>query len=663
MVRRTLNLGILAHVDAGKTTLTERLLYAAGVIHELGSVDDGSTQTDSLELEQQRGITIKSAVVSFAIDDVTVNLIDTPGHPDFIAEVERVLSVLDGAVLVISAVEGVQPQTPLLMRALQRLGVPTLIFVNKIDRIGAQDDAVLSAISRRLSASIVPMGSARDLGTRAADFVPSGEGDPSFATSLASVLAERDDAILRAYVEEETDVPFSRLREGLAAQSSEALVHPVFLGSAITGAGVEPLMAGIRELLPAKAGEAEGPVLGTVFKVERGPAGEKVAYVRMFSGTVRVRDRLQFGRDFERKVTALRVFDHGGAVPRAGMSAGEIGQLWGLAEIQIGDTIGNAQPAAGHYRFGPPTLETVVVPRSPGDKGPLRAALAQLAEQDPLIDVRQDDVRQELSVSLYGEVQKEVIQATLAADFGVEVGFRETTTICIERPIGTGVAVEILREPPNSFLATVGMRIEPAAVDSGVEFRLEVELGSMPLAFFRAVEDTLRETLQQGLHGWQVTDCTVTMTHSGYLPRQSHSHQGFAKEMSSTGADFRGLTPLVVMSVLKEAETAVCEPIHRFQLEAPTDALGPLLPALARLRAVPEAPAIRDSSCTLEGDIPAASVHELRLELPRLTRGEGVLESTFDRYERTKGPPPTRPRSDHNPLNREEYLLRVARRV
>ena len=159
MLERTLNLGILAHVDAGKTTLTERLLYAAGVIDELGRVDDGTTQTDTLPLEQRRGITIKSAVVSFAIDDVRVNLIDTPGHPDFIAEVERVLSVLDGAVLVISAVEGVQSQTPLLMRALQRLRVPTLIFVNKLDRVGADPDRVLEEISARLTPAIVPMGS------------------------------------------------------------------------------------------------------------------------------------------------------------------------------------------------------------------------------------------------------------------------------------------------------------------------------------------------------------------------------------------------------------------------------------------------------------------------------------------------------------------------
>jgi ribosomal protection tetracycline resistance protein len=635
-------LGILAHVDAGKTTLTERLLYAAGVIDEVGSVDDGSTQTDTLALEQQRGITIKSAVVSFAIEDVTVNLIDTPGHPDFIAEVERVLDVLDGAVLVISAVEGVQPQTRLLMRALLRLGVPTLMFVNKMDRRGADLERVLRQISERLTSSTAPMG--------------------SDAGALAPVLAERDDELMAAYVQGER-IPDRRLRERLAAQTGRALVYPVFSGSALTGAGVESLMKGIGELLPAAAGDPEGPVSGSVFKIERGRAGEKIAYARMFSGTVRIRDRLRFGRDAERKVTAISVFDEGSAVRRDAVSAGEIGQLWGLGEIQIGDAIGKPRRASGH-QFAPPTLETVVVPGTPDEKGALRIALAQLAEQDPLINVRQDDIRQELSVSLYGEVQKEVIQATLASDFGLEVGFRETTTICVERPIGTGEAVERIRKPPNPFLATVGLRVEPAPIGTGIEYHRAPEvLGTMPRAFFRAVEETVHETLQQGLHGWQVTDCTVTLTHTGYYPRQSHAHQGFAKEMSSTGADFRGLTPLVLMTALKQAGTVVYEPVDRFRLELPADLLGQALPALAQLRAVPETPAIRGSSCTLEGDIPAARVHELRQQLPALSRGEGVLECAFDRYEPARGTPPERPRSDHNPLNRREYLLRLARRV
>src|SRR4051812_8489947 len=210
-----LNLGILAHIDAGKTSLTERLLHTAGVIDRIGRVDHGDTQTDSLDLERQRGITIKSAVVSFTIDDVTVNLIDTPGHPDFIAEVERVLDVLDAAVLVVSGVEGVQAQTRVLAKALRRLGIPTLVFVNKMDRPNARRD--------------LPLPPARS----------------------------------------------------------------VYFGSAMTGAGIPELVAGIAQLAPPVA---DGPMSGTVFKIDRDRAGAKVAYVRMFAGTLKVRDRLPAGK-------------------------------------------------------------------------------------------------------------------------------------------------------------------------------------------------------------------------------------------------------------------------------------------------------------------------------------------------------------------------------
>src|SRR4029450_6159335 len=195
----TVNLGILAHVDAGKTTLTERLLYAAGVIDEIGSVDHGSTQTDSLDLERQRGITIKSAVVSFIVGDTTINLIDTPGHPDFIAEVERVLSVLDGAVLVVSAVEGVQAQTRVLLRALRRLRTPTLIFVNKLDRGGADPGRALRTIAERLTPAVGAMGAAADPGTPAARSRPYGPDDPAFTARLAELLADHDDALLAAH--------------------------------------------------------------------------------------------------------------------------------------------------------------------------------------------------------------------------------------------------------------------------------------------------------------------------------------------------------------------------------------------------------------------------------------------------------------------------------
>ena len=237
---KTLNLGIVAHVDAGKTSLTERLLYNAGVISEIGRVDDGSTQTDTLALERQRGITIKSAVVSFAIGDITVNLIDTPGHPDFIAEVERVLSVLDGAVLVLSAVEGVQAQTRVLMRTLRRLSIPTLVFVNKIDRGGARYQPVLDRIAGTLTGAIIPMGSAHGLGTRDAGFVPYGEDDTGFTAGLADLLADHDDEFLAAYVSDEAVLPYRRLpgRARGAGQAGTGAPGVLRLGHHRGGRGV-----------------------------------------------------------------------------------------------------------------------------------------------------------------------------------------------------------------------------------------------------------------------------------------------------------------------------------------------------------------------------------------------------------------------------------------
>ncbi len=575
---RTLNLGILAHVDAGKTSLTERLLHNAGVIDEIGSVDAGTSHTDSLDLERRRGITIKAAVVSFVVDDVTINLIDTPGHPDFIAEVERALSVLDGAVLVISGVEGVQAQTRILMRTLQRLRIPTLLFVNKIDRVGAQERTLLDAIADKLSSSLVAMGTTRDLGSPAAAFVAFRQDELD-----VTPLADHDDRVLTALVQDEVPSP-PWLHRALASQASRALVHPVYFGSAITGAGVDSLTAGITELLPTAAGDADGPLSGTAFKIERGPTGERVAFVRLFGGTIRVRDHID-----EHTVTAIEVFDRGTTERRPHAVAGEIAKVSGLGAIQIGDAIGEPPRRGSEHHFAPPTLETVVVP-APDDRRALHEALTQLAEQDPLIGLHQDEARQELSLSLYGEVQKEVIQATLAADFGLDAEFRETTPICIERLTGTGEAVERMprgRSARHPFLAGIGLRIDPAPARSGMSFRYEIELGSLPSGFMKAIAETVPEALRQGIHGWEVTDCVVTLTHSRYAPRQSHSHQGFSKAMSSIGSDFRFLTPLVLMTALRRADTVVCEPIHRYDLEVPADLLPVMYPILARLEAPP----------------------------------------------------------------------------
>ncbi|WP_342663373.1 translation factor GTPase family protein [Actinokineospora enzanensis] len=631
------NLGVLAHVDAGKTSLTERLLYTAGVIDEVGSVDDGSTRTDTLELERRRGITIKAAVVSFALGGRVLNLIDTPGHPDFIAEVERVLGVLDGAVLVVSAVEGIQAQTRVLFRTLRRLGIPTLLFVNKIDRRGADGERVLRAIRARLTPAAVAIDVPEAQGTAGADRRPRPLDD--LVPDLVDVLA--DDALLADYLDGTTDYPDLRAR--FAAKVRSAAAHPVYFGSAATGAGVDDLCAGIREFLPAAAGDPTAPLSGTVFKVERGDAGEKIAYLRLFAGTLRTRDRVgepHPGRP--NRVTRIDVFDRGTATRRDALDAGRIGKLWGLGDVRVGDVVGARPPHLAEHHFAPPTLETAVVPRNPADRARVHAALTRLAEQDPLVDLRQDEG--EIRLSLYGEVQKEVIEATLAEEFGVAVAFRETTTIHIERLIGIGHAAERLHAETNPYLACVGIRVEPSLVDSGMRFDLEVEPGSMPPAFFTAIEETVRVGLGRGPHGWRVPDCRVVLTECGYLARQSHSGAKFDKSMSSTAGDFRGLTALLLARALSAAGTRVEEPVHGFTLDIPTDALGAVLPVLTGLRAVPGPPATQGESTVLTGEIPAAEVHRLERRLPALTSGEGVLETTFSRYRHSVGEIPTRSR-------------------
>jgi ribosomal protection tetracycline resistance protein len=651
---RTLNLGILAHVDAGKTTLSERLLFTTGAIDHVGSVDAGTTQTDSLDLERERGITIRSAVASFLVDDLAVNLVDTPGHPDFIAEVERVLGVLDGAVLVVSAVEGVQPQTPLLFRALQRLHVPTLIFVNKVDRAGADPVSVVAAMRRRLAPGVVPI----DVGP--------GPG----RTALIEALAEHDETILDAYVRDDASLSDQRLRGAVAVQTRKGVVHPVFVGSAARSIGIEELLAGIRDFLVGGHADPAAPVSGRVFKIERTPSSERVAYVRLFAGTLRARQKVRVGEGEEAKPTQVRVFAPAGAPRRDAVSAGEMAAVRGLGAVRVGDAIGDPPPGEGAVaRFPRPALEAIVFAIKPEQQGSMRAALNQLAEQDPLIDLRQND-RQEIAVSLYGEVQKEVIQATLERDYGIVAQFRDTTTVCIERPAGVGESEEVIRaetktnitgksspSSTNPFRATLALRIEPAAIGSGVAFRAEVEPRLVPLYLYKTpevfigqMETYVREALAEGLAGWQVTDCVVTMTDCGYAAPLTGA------------ADFRRLTQLVLMTALERAGTWVCEPLAELSLEVPSSSAAGVLAALGRLGGRVTGQFSANGLTRASAVLPLARVRPLQHELPGLSMGEGILESRPGGYQPVGDNPPSRPRSHPSPLDRDAWLASLSRR-
>lgn len=646
----TLNLGVVAHVDAGKTSLTEQLLYRAGAIDRLGRVDDGTTQTDGMALERARGITIRAALASFRLGDLVVNLIDTPGHPDFIAEVERSLAVLDGAVLVVSAAAGVQAQTRVLFRALRRLGIPVIIFVNKLDLGQRAPAEVVDQIRRRLDAPLLVLQEV------------SRPGQPTAAVTAADPagwldgLAEVDAELLAAYVADPTSVGPDDLRRGLTRAARRGEVVPVLFGSAVTGAGVPELIAALPELLPAASGADDGPVSGTVFKIDTEGA-TMISYVRLFDGRLRLRQRLPSptGRRSS-KITGLEVYRGGRPEPADSLSAGQIGRLRWPTELRIGDVIGAPVPGR-RWSFDHPSLDTVITAESAEDTGRLFTALTRLAAQDPLIGVRQ--VGDELRLSLFGEVQKEVIETTLADEHGLRVRFSPTSVVCIERPVAAGEAVEVLYDDANPFLAGLGLRVEPGPIGSGVRYQVAGDrLGTMPIAFFRAVEETVPAALEHGPRGWPVRDCVVTVIATGYAPRQSHAHATFDKSMSSTGRDFRYVTPLVLATALQRAHTVVCEPVLRVRLEVPDDTLAAVLAVVVGLDGVPGAPTQRGDLAELEATLPARRLDLLTRRLPGLTRGEGVIESTLDHYDPVRGGPvPCASMPEPNPYDRRGYLL------
>ncbi|KOG41772.1 tetracycline resistance ribosomal protection protein Otr(A) [Streptomyces resistomycificus] len=609
---RTLNIGILAHVDAGKTSLTERLLFDHGAIDRLGGVDTGDTRTDDGAIERQRGITIRSAVAAFTAGDTQINLIDTPGHSDFIAEVERALEVLDGAVLLLSAVEGVQAQTRVLMRTLRRLRLPTLVFVNKIDRPGARSDALLADIRRRLTPHVAPLTAVTDIGTARAGVVPLPEG-----RRLAEALADVDPDVLAAVVDGPEPTP-DDLRGALAARTADGSFHPVLFGSALGGQGVAGLVENVTRLIPP-APVPPGSVApgseprGTVFAVRPGPGGERTAYLRLYDGRVTARQRLTFrrreadGRTTEVRARATRVDVVGGART---LTAGNIAALTGVAGIRVGDRLGELGDRAP--QFAPPTLETLVVARHPEQAAALRTALLWLADQDPLLHAR-PATGGATTLLLYGEVQMEVLAATLTQDFGIEADFEPGRVRFLERPAGVGEASDELPwHDLTRYWATIGLRVEPGPRGSGGAFAYETELGALPRAFHQAIEETVHATMATGPRQTPVTDYRVTLTRSGFCAP------------ISTAADFRGLTPIVLRRALDRAGTRLYEPYHAFEAEVPPDALAPVTARLAASGAEFTGTTGGDTAWTITGELPARRVREVELRLPGLTHGEGM---------------------------------------
>ncbi|MDQ2757508.1 MAG: TetM/TetW/TetO/TetS family tetracycline resistance ribosomal protection protein [Actinomycetota bacterium] len=656
--RACLTLGVVAHVDAGKTSLTERLLWEAGAVDTLGSVDAGTTRTDSMDLERRRGITIRASVTSFTLaqadeDDrgpVDVTVVDTPGHPDFVAEVERSLAVLDAAVLVLSSVEGVQPQTVVLWRALQHMRVPTVLFVNKVDRRGSDVEAVTRAVGRRLGASIVPLAHVAGEGTPAAAVSPRTLLDDA----VVAAVADADDEVLAGWVEGAT------LRESMVARAlgqgvQDGSLTPLVCGSALTGAGL-PLLRRVLATLVPPAPPPGGSTSGRVFAIDHdGPTPR--AWIRLWAGQIRVRDRLGVGGSEPRRVTALAVSTPDGLLTRNAVVAGQVAVLTGLSGARIGDTVGKP-PARPSPRFAPATWHALVQPVEAGRRVAMYAALTALADEDPLIDLRIDESVGEAAVSLRGEVQQEVLAAVLEERYGVATRFLPTPVPCLERVVTSGGALERLGVDGNPYLATVGLRVQAAPVGHGLEFSPGAERGHLPPAFVAATEEGVRTALRQGPYGWEVTDAVVTMTDSGYYPRQSHAHQGFSKAMSSVAADFRLVAQVVVTQAVERAGTIVCPPVDRVEVDVPEPLLGGVAALLARAGAVPLETQVRGGVARLVVHLAAASVGEVARALPDLAGGEALLTTRLSHHSPVSGrtAPPRRRRTGTWPGDRQAFF-------
>lgn len=624
-----LHLGVLAHVDAGKTTLTEQLLHHAGVLDQPGRVDHGDTVTDTDDIERRRGITILAAVVSFELsrDDgppVLVNLLDTPGHADFIAEVERSLSVLDAAVLVVSAVEGVQPQTRNLIRALERLGLPFLVVINKIDRAGARGSDLLRELDAAMTGRTIAVTNPVGLGDHDAHPEPRARGE--VLADLADAVEHHEPAMTTAFLEDR-EVGAAALTSAIARQTAAGRLHPVVHAAALVGAGIPEVIDAIVTYLPPVTPSAAGPLRARVFKVARDGSGHRVVHARVDNGVVRPRDRVTAhhhdrwgGHEIvEERVTASAVVE-GGRLVEGPAVAGRIGVLGGLAHAGVGDALGEQDPGLPPRQFRPPGLEAVIRPRDPARGNALHRALMDMADADPLIDARMDD-RGQIAVSLYGEVQREVLATRLEQQFGIDVEILPTRVVHVERLAGTGTA----RRDSRTGNAQVALLLEPGEPGAGARYVLGVERGYLLPGFHTAIESAVQQQLQRGLHGWRVVDCVVTLVHGRF-------HAG-----TPAPSDFRRLTSEAFRAALREAGTIVCAPWSRIELRMPEPALPAALALLTELGGAPVEIGATAERAVLVADLPTASVDRYERRVPDLTSGLGSFVAEPAGYAPTSG--------------------------
>lgn len=608
-----INLGILAHVDAGKTTVTEGLLYHSGAKKRMGNVDRGTTTTDSMALEQQRGMTIRSSTVSFRWKGKKVNLIDTPGHMDFIAEVERSLSVLDGVILVISAKEGVQPQTRVLFHKLRELKIPTILFLNKLDRLGVDLNAVYEEIRTQLTENLLRMQTVSGEGGGMLELWERTLRDGDFLEEVSGF----SDRLLSRFVEGALVSEEELLRE-LRKGVRRGTLFPLFQGSALNDVGITPLLDALTDCFGHPADS--GAVLSAyVYKLERDAAHRKRLYCRVFSGSMAVREKLTVLRSGELfTVRNLLAAETGKYVPTDCIAAGDIGVLLDVPELNCGDFIGAAYHRRNCSSTAEPLLSVVIAPQKEEERKALLYALQELEEEDPFLAFQFEPCSGKLSLRLFGNLQMEIIEALLLERYGLRVLFQRPTTVYKERPAGLGKSTLGF---DNSLHCEAGitLSVEPLPPGSGMQYENSVSYGFLEKPFQNAVLEGILQGLEEGL-GYAVTDVRVCFLDAEY------------SSVTSTPSDYRHLAPEVVRLALKDAGTERLEPWVHYRLTAPLGTEKRVFSELFKMRATTDEILYTQQELHITGSVPFDTSHDFPPLLLSFTEGKGMFETKLWRY-------------------------------
>ena len=638
---RIINLGILAHVDAGKTTLAEQLLYACGELRAPGTVDAGSTRTDWLEVERRRGISVMTSSASLTRGDVLINLIDTPGHMDFTGEVERALVAMDAVVVLVSAAEGVQSQTELFWKAARTLSLPALLFVNKIDRAGCEPEAVLAQLQRELSPAVIPLNRAVKPGSTdcAVEACPLGEEE-------ILTLCENDEALTELYLSG-GEIPPARLREALEAQTRAAQVYPLLFGATALGLGVEALLDAVCRLLPCAASKPEGEPAGVVYKIEHSPTMGKIAHVRLYEGTLKNRDSVKLFRPgaepVTEKVTQIRRVSGGKHEDRGELTGGDIAAVYGLTDVKTGDMLGRRLERV-HTHLTTPLFSVQVSGRA-GEEAKLLQAVMELSDEDPSMICLWNPDEREITLSIMGKIHLEIIGYLLRERYGIEAVFSPPTVIYKETPLKTGRGLEAYTMPKPCW-AVVALEIEPLPRGSGYQYESITPDKNLFYRYQNHVKTTVPEALKQGLLGWEVVDLKVTLIDGQH--HTIHTHP----------MDFFLATPIAVMKALTDCGTQLLEPMVNMRLSAPEELSGKLIGDILGMRGSFDSPVVHHGRMELEARVPVASSLDYAARFASVTSGKGTLRVQFSGYE----PCPAElgavaKRRGLNPLDRAKWIL------